>query len=40
MYFKPNPSIVKQLPAETELKILSENGILNYRLRIITVTVT
>ena len=30
MYFKPNPSIVKQLPVETELKILSENGILNY----------
>ena len=30
MYYKPNPSIVKQLPVETELKILSENGISNY----------
>ena len=30
MYYKPNPSIVKQLPVVTELKILSKNGISNY----------
>ena len=30
MYYKPNPSIVKQLPVVTELKILSKNGIPNY----------
>ena len=30
MYYKPNPSIVKQLPVATELKILSKNGISNY----------
>ena len=30
MYYKPTPSIVKQLPSVTELKILSKNGISNY----------
>ena len=30
MYYKPNLSIMKQLPVETELKILSENGTSNY----------
>ena len=30
MYYKPNPSIVKQLPVVTEMKILSKKSISNY----------